>query len=386
MKKVRVDYFFELFEKSKIPKIFSGVECFKKEESITNPDYEDNLDNISGTIYSIFFIPDYLKPIFNTDSFKIKKITQFFKGYAIFLEGFASADAYIKYRFRSNAKGIRRKISRLESCFNISYKTYYGEIKQEEYDFLMNSLEKMLVKRFEQRNDVSQSLLRWDHYKKIYFSLINEKRVSMYVVYDDNKPIVVSLNHHFYKRLFSAISSYDIDYSKFSLGSLEIYKKLDWCIANNYKFYEMGMGDLTYKREWSNHIYNFEQQVIYPKNSGIATLYGNLEYIKAFIKELIFKITYVRYKKYKAKRKKNDTIIELKYETFPIENVQYDKAYSVVDFNDEDYAFLRNIVFDFLYSSIENVSNVKVLEVSVSEKQKQYIIAGKSKMQKIVFS
>ncbi|GGX27005.1 GNAT family N-acetyltransferase [Aquimarina muelleri] len=383
MKKVRIDYFFELFEKSVIPKIFSRVECFEKEESIVNPDYKDDFDNASNTIYSVFFIPNYLKPIFGKDTFKIKKITQFFKGYAIFLEGFVSANAYIKYRFRSNAKGIRRKINRLESCFNISYKTYYGEIKQEEYNFLMNTLEEMLVKRFEQRNDVSQSLLSWDHYKNIYFSLINEKRASMFVVYDRNKPIVVSLNHHFYKRLFSAISSYDIDYSKFSLGSLEIYKKLDWCITNDYKSYEMGMGDLTYKREWSNHIYNFEHQIMYPKNNSIATLYANLEYMKAFAKEMIFKIAYVRYKEYKTKRKKNDNTIDVKYEAFPIEKVHYSKEHPVVDFNNDDYVFLRNIVFDFLYSSIENVSDVKVLEVS--EKQKTYIIAGKSKMQKIVF-
>lgn len=387
MKKVRIDYFFELFEKSIIPKIFSGVECFEKEESIVNPDYKDDFDNASNTVYSVFFIPDYLKPILGEDSFKIKKITQFFKGYAIFLEGFASADAYIKYRFRSNAKGIRRKINRLETCFNISYKTYYGGIKQEEYNFLMNSLEEMLVKRFEQRNDVSQSLLRWNYYKNIYFSLINDKRASMFVVYDDDKPIVVSLNHHFYKRLFSAISSYDIDYSKFSLGSLEIYKKLDWCIANDHKSYEMGMGDLTYKREWSNHIYNFEHQIMYPKNSSIAVLYGNLEYMKASVKELIFKIAYVRYKEYKAKRKKNNNTVGVEYEAFPIEKAQYNKEeYHIVDFNSDDYIFLRNIVFDFLYSSIEHVSDVKVLEVSVSEKQKTYIIAGKSKMQKVVFS
>lgn len=383
MKKTRIDYFFELFEKTIIPKIFSRVECLKKEEPIINPDYEDNRGSTPKTIYSIFFIPDYLKPISNKDSFKVKKITQFFKGYAIFLEGFTSADAYIKYRFKSNAKGIRRKINRLESCFNISYKTYYGTIKQEEYNFLMNALEKMLVKRFQQRNDESQSLLRWEYYKKMYFSLINEKRASMFVVYDNNKPIVVSLNHHFYKRLFSAISSYDIDYAKFSLGSLEIYKKLDWCIANNHISYEMGMGDLTYKREWSNHIYNFEHQIIFPKNNSAAAFYGNLEYIKSFIKELIFKIAYVRYKKYKAKRKKNDNTIGLKYETFPIEKAEYSKEYPVVDFNNDDYAFLRNIIFDFLYSSIENVSDIKVLEVS--KKEKTYIIAGKSKMQKVVF-
>jgi len=255
MKKEQIDYFFELFEKCSIPKLFSEVYSGDDKNPIENKEFDEDLVHNPNTIYSVFFIPDYLKPSLSTTNFSIKKVEQFFKGYAIFLDGFDSADAYVKHRFRSNAKGIRRRIKRLETCFQISYKTFYGDIKQEEYSFFMDCLEKMLVRRFEQRNDISQSLLRWDHYKQMYFSLINEKKASLFVVFDNENPIVVSLNHHFNDRLFSAISSYDIDYSKFSLGSVEIYKKLDWLLENDHKSYEMGMGDLSYKREWCNHIY-----------------------------------------------------------------------------------------------------------------------------------
>ncbi|WP_024769172.1 GNAT family N-acetyltransferase [Aquimarina macrocephali] len=384
MKKVQIDYFFELFEKGLIPKVFPKINYLESEEQLINPDYDDELVNNPDTVYSVFFIADYLKPELNKEVFNLKKVDQFFKGYAIFLDGFASADAYIKYRFRSNAKGIRRRVKRLESCFQISYKTYYGAIEEEEYDVLMDCLEKMLIRRFKQRNDVSQSLIRWDHYKSMYFSLINQKKASLFVVYDNDNPIVISLNHHFCGRLFSAISSYDIDYGKFSLGSVEIYKKLDWCIANNHKSYEMGMGDLTYKREWCNHIYNFEHQIIYPKKSISAAISASVEYLKVSFKEFVFKIAYVRYKKYKAKRKKNTVVIqELKYKALPIVEVDHDKQYPTVDYNSAEYSFLRKIVFDFLYTSIEHVSNAGVL--IVLEEENTYLIIGKSKMQKIVF-
>ncbi|WP_106794989.1 GNAT family N-acetyltransferase [Aquimarina sp. Aq78] len=384
MKKVQIDYFFELFEKGLIPKVFPRINYLESEEQLINPDYDDELVNNPDTVYSVFFIADYLKPELNKEVFNLKKVDQFFKGYAIFLDGFASADAYIKYRFRSNAKGIRRRVKRLESCFQISYKTYYGSIEKEEYDVLMDCLEKMLIRRFKQRNDVSQSLIRWDHYKSMYFSLINQKKASLFVVYDHDNPIVISLNHHFFGRLFSAISSYDIDYGKFSLGSVEIYKKLDWCIANNHKSYEMGMGDLTYKREWCNHIYNFEHQIIYPKKSISAAISAFVEYLKVSFKEFVFKIAYVRYKKYKAKRKKNTVVTqELEYKALPIIEVQYDEQYPTVDYNSAEYSFLRKIVFDFLYTSIEHVSNVSVLKVL--EEENTYLIIGKSKMQKIVF-
>jgi hypothetical protein len=384
MKKVKIDYFFEVFEKGLIPKIYPKISYSKIEEQLINPDYDKKLVNNPDTVYSVFFVVDYLKPEVDKRIFNLRKVNQFFKGYAIFLDDFASADAYIKYRFRSNAKGIRRRVKRLESCFQISYKTYYGAIEEEEYNLLMDCLEKMLIRRFKQRNDVSQSLIRWDHYKSIYFSLINQKKASLFVVYDNNNPIVISLNHHFHGQLFSAISSYDIDYRKFSLGSVEIYKKLDWCIANNHKSYEMGMGDLTYKREWCNHIYNFEHQIIYPKKSISAAISAAIEYLKVSFKEFVFKIAYVRYKKYKAKRKKSTVVLqEPEYQALPIIEAQYEKQYPIIDYNSAEYNFLRKIVFDFLYTSIEKVSDVRVLKVLKEENT--YLIIGKSKMQKIVF-
>ncbi len=382
MKKEHIDYFFELYEKGVVPKIFSKVNSLENQESYVNPDYDENLVKNADKIYSVFFIPDYLKPTFDTDRFSSKVINQFFKGYAIFLDGFSSADAYIKHRFRSNAKGIRRRVKRLESCFQISYKTFYGEIDENEYNLLMNSLHQMLIRRFEQRNDVSQTLTQWDRYKKMYFSLINEKKASLFVAYEKEIPIIVSINHHFQGRLFSAISSYDIDYGKFSLGSVEIYKKLDWCIANDHKSYEMGMGDLSYKREWCNHIYNFKHQIIYPKKSFLAGIKANLEFIKASLKEFIFKIAYVRYKNFKAKRKKNSNL-QPQFQIFPLEETKSDLEYETINYNTKSYSFLRNVVFDFLYSSIENVKDVKVFEVSKEEKS--YLIVGKSKMQKVVF-
>ncbi len=382
MKKENIDYFFELYERGVIPKLFSKVNTFDDGKSIINHKYDENLVRDSGKIYSVFFIPDYLKPSINSEIFSLKKVSQFFKGYAIFLNDFASADAYIKHRFRSNAKGIRRRVKRLESCFRISYKTFYGDIEKEEYDFLMECLRKMLVRRFEQRNDVSQSLTQWERYQKMYFSLINEKKASLFVVFENNDPIVVSLNHHFQGKLFSAISSYDIDYGKFSLGSVEIYKKLDWCINNNHDSYEMGMGDLSYKREWCNHIYHFEHQIIYPKRSILASINAFVEYLKVSAKEFVFKVAYVRYKKFKANRKKNNNF-ETPYESSPIEEVNNDIGYSVVDYNNQEYSFLRKPTFDFLYSAIDHVSNVKVFEIS--KEKKTYLIVGKSKMQKITF-
>ncbi len=382
MKTQNIDYFFELYERGVVPEPFSKVTFTNNSKVYSNPDYNESKVEASKKIYSVFFISDYLKPDFNKDIFSAKKVTQFFKGYAIFLNGFDTADAYVKHRFRSNAKGIRRRIKRLESCFSISYKTFYGEIKREEYDVLMECLRKMLVRRFEQRNDISQSLTQWNRYLEMYFSLINDKKASMFVVFDNDTPIVVSLNHHFQGKLFSAISSYDIDYAKFSLGSVEIYKKLEWCLDNNHDSYEMGMGDLSYKREWCNHIYNFEHHIIYPQKYVLASLKAFVAHKKISLKEFVFKVAYVRYKKFKASRKKSNDF-EVEFNASKIEEITENPAYAQVDYNTEEYSFLRKPTFDFLYSAIEHESNVHVFEES--KQNKTYLIVGKTKMQKVTF-
>ena len=87
--------------------------------------------------------------------------------------------------------------------------------------------------------------------------------------------------------LFGYISSYDIDYYKFGLGNLLIYKQLDWCIENGYNHFDMGWGDLKYKKWWSNNIYQFNHHIVFPKNSPLALFWtvwnGNKTAIIAFL-------------------------------------------------------------------------------------------------------
>ena len=196
----------------------------------------------------------------------------------------------------------------------------------------MSTLKEMIIRRFKQRNDVNENLLNWNHYHKISFGLINEKKASMFVIMNAQTPICISVSNHFNGKMFSSVSSYDIDFSKFSLGSIEIYKKLERCIKNNHNTYEFGMGDLSYKREWSNHIYNFKHQIIYPNKSIIATIIAYIEFIKVSTKETIYKLIYNRYKKWETKWKKTDAFGK-GYKEVPIHDITDFKNYNRIDYN-----------------------------------------------------
>src|SRR5690606_19496098 len=136
-------------------------------------------------IYSIQLIPDYIHlQLKHPSLFKIKSLYQF-SGYSIILDKFLTADEYLNSHFKSKFRtAINRYVRRLEMCFHINYKMFNGNIEKEEYDFLMGSLKKMLVKRFRQRNNVNERLHEWDHFHKIIFPLINQKKASLFVIYD----------------------------------------------------------------------------------------------------------------------------------------------------------------------------------------------------------
>ena len=58
--------------------------------------------------------------------------------------------------------------------------------------------------------------------------------------------------------LFDAITVFDIDYSKFHLGSITIMKLIEWCIENEIKILDFSKGYFEYKRRWCTKIYDFE--------------------------------------------------------------------------------------------------------------------------------
>ena len=132
-------------------------------------------------------------------------------------------------------------------------------------------------------------------------NLINKNKASLYVAYNGEKPIFISLNYHFDKILFGYVSSYDIDYGKFSLGQICIYKHIEWCLSNGYIMFELGWGDLEYKKWWSNNTYTFKSEVIYPKRSPLAYVLAHYYgYKTELIAYLISKKVNVRLRKLKS--------------------------------------------------------------------------------------
>ncbi|TCL65031.1 acetyltransferase (GNAT) family protein [Mariniflexile fucanivorans] len=351
----------------------TNIYHLKKENLIAN-----------NTVLNVSLFPSYIEPQFsNSNAIDVVKIPQKkIIGYAVLIKNHPDLETLFKVEYKKNFRAnILRFVNRFESCFNANYKLFYGDIMKEEYLFLMNTLHNMLTARFHQRNDSNKVLANWNSYLDSTNDLIKEKKASLFVIYNNTTPVHICLNHHFNNILFVSVPSYDINYSKFALGNVSLYKLLEWSVNNRYQIMDMAQGYLEYKRRWSNLIYDFEHHIIYPNKNTINKFLAKIE-----IQKLHFK-NYLKSKNIddlveniKKRLKKNATYTEdLLYEFDTVE-LSNSNATTNITINSHTFNKIIKPINDFLYTHKEHLDDLKVFELI---KEKEYILQGKGMIQKL---
>lgn len=376
------NFYISLFEKNCISDQFSGISIPNNNNDSSN--LLDEFSEEKTPIYSHLLIPNYLKIKTSNDLF-CKKITQK-EGFGVNLLDYTSIDEFIKSNCSKNFKKVFfRSLNRLESSFNISYKMFFGTISVEDYKLTMDALNLMIFNRFKQREGRNKEIEKWqEHYDQTY-NLINNKRASLFVIYNDDKPIEVSLNYHIDSLMYSAISSFDLDYSKFSLGNIEIYKQLDWCLLNNITFFDMGYGYFDYKYRWSNVTYNFENYITSKKNRLLVKAYAHISKYKFKIMNYLIekKLNELPYRILNRLKKPERELHLIEYELISLQETITNDARHIIDIHTDTYQYTRKPVYDYLYKSKEHIKNINVSKLT--NKPNTYLIEGENSLSKIVF-
>lgn len=373
-----------LFEKNSISEVFERIVVSKTNKTIYQA--KDN-KTPQAYIYSVQLLPDYINTSLKTPYHNIKVFQKL--GYAVNLDGYKDVNDYLKTNCTTNfKKNVLRSIKRLESCFNITYKIYFGSMEFENYTFLMQCLYNMLVSRFQQRQGRNRVIENWDYYTNLAYKLILERKASLFVIYNETEPIEISLDFHYEMIISSAMSSYNLDYSKFSLGNVEIYKQLEWCIENNFMLFDMAYGDLDYKKSWSNTIYNFENHIISTPNNMFALWYGKYLKLKyRFINYLIAKniIESLRQVLKLFKKKENNTLHKsISYSSSLVDNDERFDLENIEILNINSNPFIKKPINDFLYSNNEHLNDIKVFKIK--NEPNAFLIKGKNKSLRVVLT
>ena len=339
-----------------------------------------NILNVIDNIYISTYIPSFVEITLNKN-FKKFSFNRF-QGFLINLEDFNSIEDYMINQFGSKSRSkIRSYVKRLETCFNIDYKFYYGFIEKPTYELLFDKLELMIKRRFDQRGDKHQALQDWNYYKKSTYQEILNKNTSLFIIYDNNKPIDICINYHYENIIINSIRAYDIDYSKFKLGYVDIFKQLEWSFENKIKLFDLGPGILTYKKQWCNVVYDFRNYIIFKKTSFTKALFASSLFLFYKLKIFLDRNNILQDKGNKILDTSNNyakdntvEVFQLKTDEIP-KNSELENNYTEIDFEHEEFMNLRNIIYDYLYLNFEQKNKVKVYKLNDS--YNSFIIMGK---------
>ena len=352
-------------------------------------DSKTNLKDFKKKICLIYDVPAFFNV--KTDNLqkglKSLKIKQY-PGFLINLEKYKDVNHYLTTTFsKSSLQKFRRYNKRLETCFSITYKMYYGDIKREDYDFIFKSFNELLTKRFNDKQITNNNLdpKEWDFYYDVVYPLILEKKASLFVIYNNDQPIALRLNYYSEDIIFDAITVFDIDYNKFHIGKISIMKILEWAFENKYKTFDFSKGYFDYKERWSDLKYNFEYHLYYDAKSigsvlianSIARFFKTKQYLRELeVNKKLHKLTYFTRKK----TTKNAIINEISESEINIKN----DMLTEISLNN-DLFYLKKSIFDFLFITSEHLNSLKIYQVK-HDHQKLFLLKSKKKSKLLLVS
>lgn len=376
------NFSFDFFQRNELHPIYKSINNPKSKILFNNKDFK-GVGSIKKNIYEIKFIPTFLTLKF-PDLPNLYKVIKFnrIENFFINLEGFASAEDYLKSIMGPKSRSqLRRRIHRLENCFDVEYQFYFGDnISQQKYDELFDNLEQFIERRFKQRGDHHSQKNNLSNIRQNGYQLILEKKASLFVIKADNKIIDVCLNYHFQNIVQHFIRSYDIDYSKFWIGQVDIYKQIELCFQHNFTIFDFMWDELIYKKRWSNSNTIYKHHFIYKNTNPIKKplillmirLYKWHDVLKTkpFYKSIKKRIERLKNKKPKT---------TYSYFSQSLDNMPLIDTLKKISIENIEYSFLRKFVYDFQYLNFETSMNIETYEM-ISEKN-SYIIKGKVKIQ-----
>jgi hypothetical protein len=345
------------------------------------PDEDSDLKNDTLLIYDV---PTY----FNIDTPKLGSQVKLLKsrqypGFLIETGMYKSLSEYMSANFSKNSRNKNNKYKRrLEASFNISYKMFFGEITKDEYDFIFEEFKLLLEKRFAEKQVSNNNLNseEWNFYYEVAYTLILEKKASLYVIYDNNQPIGVTLSYFSEDTLFDAITVFDIDYFKFHLGSITIMKLIEWCIENDIKILDFSKGYFEYKRRWCTKSYDFEYHIYYDTKSlkskllahSIKGMYDFKQRLRdKNINEKVHKLTY----KLKKREQSITPKVTFNFEETSLSDI--DESLIIINYKQNENNLLRLMIFEFLYLYEENYNTITLFQLK--NKDNSYLIKGQKK-------
>lgn len=311
-----------------------------------------------------------------------------YPGFLIELSKFKNIDDYLLRTLSKRTRTKMRKCSkRLDECFNITSKMFWGDIDKNEYDAIFESFMLLLQKRYSEKK-ISYNNMQpkeWNFYKDLAYPLILQGKASLFVIYDNNKPVAITYNYHSEDSLIDAITVFDINYSKFNIGYVNNLKLLNWCFDNGLKTFDFSKGHFDYKEKMSTRKYDFEYHIIYDKKSiiskSIAYTFYYVFQFKTYLRKKEFNIKFHKFT-YRFKNKKHSKN-DYEFDITKLNELPNKTDLVKIDaFTEHKYSFLTKPIYDFQFLAVKPYKAIEVFKVN--RKDNVYVLSSGNLIQQVL--
>ncbi|WP_445381986.1 GNAT family N-acetyltransferase [Robiginitalea sp. IMCC43444] len=262
---IRRNFHLDFYEENKICSVF------KKMRGLPNEYFGDKKNKLrnNNAITIINCIPPYLV----SDKIILQSEYSSFSGnirlgYAMLLNEFKNSSEYLREQLGKKVyKNLRQDKQRLEREHELSIQFYHGKIDPHTFEKILHQLKEFIEVRFGGNKHKHYALKRWSLYEKELYKQILGKRASFIVAYSGGDIAGISVNYHFTDNITVALNSFNRDFSGYSMGRLMFWYILDWSYNNNIKLIDLEWGNLPYKIKFSNAVFQYQTQVVYPRKN-----------------------------------------------------------------------------------------------------------------------
>ena len=338
--------------------------------------------SLKGRTCMIYDVPSYFQcpEKLPSKGVALKKIRQY-PGFLIEVDQFEGLEQFMQSKFKKSSRyKLKKYRKRLSESFNISSAMFWGEMSKVDFENIFEKFRSLLQKRFVGKGEHNNNLdeQEWDFYKKVAYPMILKKEAGLFVVFNDEEPIAITLNYFSNDVIFDAITVFDTDYAKFHLGSVNIMSLIEWAIDNGFKILDFSKGYFDYKTRWATKHYYFEYHILYDSKSPIswlrAKILGIFLRMKQFLREknLNIFLNKLRYKLYPKNNKQTGKIANTARKLI-FEDVSEEHETSMTKINPHSQEN-KKLLFEFLYLFGENIKDVDMFLLGESDR---ILIKGK---------
>lgn len=277
---------FQLYLENKVHAVHHGEMVNTLVHQIIDSNAISGLGEESRIFFMIKDVPDYLKFSYTIpQNLQMIRVPQY-HGYLVNLKGYTKIEDFLKDQLsKRNIKNLYSKKRKLDGLGDIEYKVLTGPLEESVYSGIFTDFKQLVVDRFDQKKILNRDLFHWQElYDHCHLRLVNKKAL-LFVIYKANKPICIALNYVLDHSMFSHIQTYDVTYSKYNLGDINMLFQLEWCLTNNIPIFDVSKGSNPYKEKWCNHRYQLHYEIIYPKGSALLAFKAKLLSSKLKLKQ-----------------------------------------------------------------------------------------------------